>query len=137
LRSLRPFDGGTGMSTVQISSEQLHQLADLVADRLADRMAGYALGHKAVDAPRLVDAQALADLLGVSRDCIYRHADELGGQRFADGPRGRLRFDPTVALERWQAKPADPKLPIDRKVSRYRDNKPSSSIPLLAIRGER
>jgi hypothetical protein len=49
----------------------------------------------------LVDAATVAAALGVSRHCVYAHADELGGQRIGDGPRGRLRFDLVTALEGW------------------------------------
>ena len=41
---------------------------------------------------RLVDAAALAAELGVDRDWVYSHADELGAIRLG-GPNGRLRFD--------------------------------------------
>ena len=42
--------------------------------------------------PRYVDAATLARELGVERDWVYSHADELGALRLG-GPRGRLRFD--------------------------------------------
>jgi hypothetical protein len=41
---------------------------------------------------RLVDATAVADALGVERDWVYAHADQLGAVRLG-GPKGRLRFD--------------------------------------------
>ena len=41
---------------------------------------------------RYVDAPALALLLGVERDWVYRHAGEFGAIRLGGG-RGRLRFD--------------------------------------------
>jgi hypothetical protein len=52
----------------------------------------------------LVDAAAVAKALGVSRDFIYDHAAELGGERIGNGRRGRLRFDLTVALTAWTAR---------------------------------
>jgi hypothetical protein len=45
----------------------------------------------------LVDAAALAVELGVSRDWVYEHADELGALRLGNGPKARLRFDPIAA----------------------------------------
>jgi hypothetical protein len=42
--------------------------------------------------PRYVDAATLAAELGVERDWVYTHAEELGALRLG-GPRGRLRFD--------------------------------------------
>jgi hypothetical protein len=86
-----------------LSSEQFDDLvaalADAVADRLADRLAGAQRS-----ASGLVDAAALAVMLGVSRECVYRHAAELGGRRIGTGDRGRLRFEPGQALERWTAR---------------------------------
>src|SRR5262245_34567361 len=52
------------------------------------------------DAERLVDPQELAQILGVTRDYVYRHAGDLGGVRLSSGPRARLRFNPALALER-------------------------------------
>jgi hypothetical protein len=36
-------------------------------------------------------------VLGVSRQWVYEHAEELGGQRIGSGKRPRWRFDLTVA----------------------------------------
>jgi len=47
----------------------------------------------------LVDANALAAELGVSRDFIYEHAAQLGVLRLGAGPRARLRFDPVAARQ--------------------------------------
>lgn len=49
---------------------------------------------------RLVDAQELADVLGVSRDYVYRHASELGAIPLGSGPKARIRFDVEATLER-------------------------------------
>jgi hypothetical protein len=35
----------------------------------------------------------------VSRSWVYAHQRELGAMRLGDGPRARLRFDPTVVAE--------------------------------------
>ena len=45
----------------------------------------------------LVDAQALADELGTSREWVYRNAERLGAIRLGSGARGRLRFDVEAA----------------------------------------
>lgn len=47
----------------------------------------------------LVTAAELADLLAVSRDYVYEHADELGALRLGSGPKARLRFDPAAVRE--------------------------------------
>jgi hypothetical protein len=51
---------------------------------------------------RLVDAATLARELGVERDWVYAHADELGAIRLG-GPKGRLRFDRHEVGERLSA----------------------------------
>ena len=113
--------------------EQL--LVEAVAERvvvlLGDNRAG-----------ALVDAQTLAARLGVTRDTVYGHAVELGGQRIGEGPRGRLRFDPDRALEAWTARCASetsdaPTLPatVGAKRSRRRARS-DSEVRLLSIRGE-
>ncbi len=50
-------------------------------------------------APRLVDARELAARLGVSRDYVYAHADELGAVRLGGDSKPRLRFDLEAARE--------------------------------------
>jgi hypothetical protein len=72
-------------------------------ERIADLLAEY-VPHVRRAAPTrgtLVDASTVADALGVSRDCVYAHAGELGGKRIGNGPRGRLRFDLDHALAAW------------------------------------
>lgn len=48
---------------------------------------------------RLVDAATLARELGVERDWVYAHAEQLGAIRLG-GPHGRLRFDRREVGER-------------------------------------
>jgi hypothetical protein len=63
---------------------------------------------------RLVDADALAQILGVSRDWVYARATRLGALRLGDGPKPPLRFDVARVLaalapsDGGQARPADP-----------------------------
>jgi len=54
--------------------------------------------------PQTVDAATLATHLGVTRGFVYEHAQQLGGVRLGNGPRGRLRFDLRHALEAWNAR---------------------------------
>jgi hypothetical protein len=74
---------------------------DLIAARVAELLRD--------DAPprstRLADAAAVALELGVDREWVYAHADELGGTRLGGG-RGRLRFD-LARIRRDLACPAD------------------------------
>lgn len=48
----------------------------------------------------LVDAAGLATYLGVSREWVYDHAEQLGARKLGDGPRPRLRFDIADAVRR-------------------------------------
>ncbi|MHB8241741.1 MAG: hypothetical protein ACYDHN_07090 [Solirubrobacteraceae bacterium] len=56
---------------------------------------------------RLADAAEVARELGVDRDWVYAHAEELGGTRLG-GERGRLRFD-LLRIRRNLACPAGAK----------------------------
>jgi hypothetical protein len=51
--------------------------------------------------PRFLDAAATARILGVERDWVYEHAEELGAIRLG-GVRGRLRFDARRVCERFE-----------------------------------
>ena len=55
----------------------------------------------------LIDAQQLADQLGVARDWVYANAQRLGGVRLGDGPRARLRFDVELARRALASGPED------------------------------
>ena len=68
-------------------------------EAIAVRVVELLEAHRALAEPgRMGDAQALASVLGVSRDYVYEHAEELGAVRLGDGPRGRLRFRLDQAL---------------------------------------
>jgi hypothetical protein len=84
-------------------------LVDAVAERVLELVAERG-------APRgrspLVSAGELAEILGTSRDYVYRHADDLGAVRLGgDGPRSehggsRLRFDVEKAIAAQSARQA-------------------------------
>jgi hypothetical protein len=108
--------------------EQL--LATAIAEHLADL-----LHHR--PRVRLVDAATLASALGVSRDFVYAHANDLGGERIGNGPRGRLRFDLDKTLAAFAPRaagqePPQPPVPTPKR----RHPKPTSNATrLLPIRG--
>ncbi len=137
-----------------IVEELLEPLADLVAARLNGEMrsdgqsftrtasatlkgAGSAPDAQSASTPRIVDAMTLAATLGVSRDCIYDHAAQLGGRRLGDGPRGRLRFNLDEALAAWTThtvgskQPAEPVAAVEHRARRRR---PLASDGLLPIK---
>jgi hypothetical protein len=104
-------------------------LAAAIAEHLAELL------H---DRPRvrLVDAATLATALGVSRDFVYAHASELGGERIGSGPQGRLRFDLDRALAACASNPARKEPPQPPTTSSKRRRKPTSGATrLLPIRG--
>jgi hypothetical protein len=110
-------------------------LASAIAERVAELLRG--------EQPRtqLVDAATLARVLGVSRDCVYAHAVELGGQRIGAGPRGRLRFDLDRALEAWTSRSVSKESPgpesrsVVRGSTHRRRRRMGSGPELLPIRG--
>jgi hypothetical protein len=76
----------------------------------------------------LVDAAEIARRFGVSRDFVYDHADDLGVVRLGEGPRARLRFDPTW-VRRQLGTVATPPSPKTRPPQRH------SERTLLPVRG--
>ena len=62
---------------------------------------------------RFVDAAVVAARLGVDRDWVYAHADELGAVRLG-GSRGRLRFDLATLDERLSHLGSAPTRPASR-----------------------
>jgi hypothetical protein len=87
---------------VRLTDEEIDAIAHRVAELIHNPAAGTV---------RFVDAQRVAEVLGVDREWVYAHARALGAVRLG-GPRGRLRFD----LQRVQralpdARPAAPSPP--------------------------
>jgi hypothetical protein len=91
--------------------------------------------------PPLVDAATVAVALGVSRYFVYEHAEQLGGRRIGNGPRGRLRFDLDEARAGWTdgsiSKESEPSQPPAHtaKPARRRHRRSDSGLELLPIRG--
>lgn len=70
-------------------------LDDQDIERIAAALARHLAEHATTateEGVRLVDAATVARRLGVTRNWVYAHADQLGAMRLGDG-RGRLRFD--------------------------------------------
>jgi hypothetical protein len=82
---------------------------------------------------QLIDAAAVALMLGVTRGWVYEHATELGAVRLGSGTRPRLRFDPLrvgLALEEGLASG-----PRRRRPQRFRRSVSTSEVELLPITG--
>jgi len=109
-----------------LTPEAIEQIAQRVAQLL-----GHDQSRGPVD---LLDASTLARRLGVSRDWVYEHANELGAITLGDGSRPRLRFDAEVAEEALRARTrgiptAQPRTP---GALRRRRREPRSA-PLLPV----
>jgi predicted DNA-binding transcriptional regulator AlpA len=76
---------------------ELRALAEMVAEVLVERGI---LAKGMCRSGRVLDAAAVAQLLGRERQWVYDHANELGAFRYGDGPRARLGFD-AQEVERW------------------------------------
>ena len=68
-----------------LDPEDIESIAARVAELLHEQ-------QQPSSASRLADAAEVARELGVDRDWVYAHAEELGAARLG-GARGRLRFD--------------------------------------------
>lgn len=114
---------------------------EAIAEHTARRTIELLRETRSTSSPQLVDAATLARVLGVSRDCVYDHADELGGERIGSGPRGRLRFDLDTALSAWTSRyvgrDSEPaQTPVDTGTStRRKRGRLGTSRDLLPIRG--
>jgi predicted DNA-binding transcriptional regulator AlpA len=82
-----------------VIDEIADRLTAAVAARVFDLIRREELLSRAGAAQPWLDAQEVARRLGVSREWVYEHADELGGARIGTGPRPRLRF-PAPSLNR-------------------------------------
>jgi hypothetical protein len=89
---------------------------------------------------RLVDAAVLAEHLGVTRDYVYEHKDELGVIKLGSGPRARLRFSLEEVDRRLSpcsgGRESEPRNPPSRAGSTTKRRRPlGTSGELLPIRG--
>ena len=133
------------MSATVLTQEQLEHLAEQLAEKLAPRIVEQLAPVLAADADApgsLVDATTLAKLLGVSRETVYEHRDELGARRIGTGNRPRLRFDVSRALAAWDqaaqiatAEPEPATQTTSRQHSRKRPERTRAGAPLLEVKG--
>lgn len=113
--------------SLSLTAETIDAIANRVADLLEERT---------LTAPttRLLTATELAQALGVTRGYVYDHAQTLGAIRTGTGTKPRLRFDPaTVAAYLTRDRPGVEPTPT---TARRRSHKPTSTAPLLPIRGQ-
>lgn len=126
------------VALLEANPSSFERLLAVIADRLAEMIAE----REGAPTAALVDAQAVADALGVSRGYVYEHADELGAVRNGSGPRPRLRFDLAKARAAWtsrcmseRSQPAQ--VPVSAGVRRRRRaRRTGTSARLLPVHGE-
>lgn len=112
------------MGALKLDERDIERIAAHVAEILRKDL--LALREPAA---RLADASTVARTLGVERDWVYAHAQELGAIRLG-GPRGRLRFD----LDRIQSQLASGEHPAQAHAEPCKPVKPrgtSSRVDLL------
>jgi hypothetical protein len=121
---------------LKLDERDIERIAARVAEILREDLLGMREG-----AARLADASTVARMLGVERDWVYAHAQELGAIRLG-GPRGRLRFD----LDRIQSRlasgeqpaPPQPRTPVKRPPGSSKvDLLPYAESPAVASRRPR
>jgi hypothetical protein len=128
------------MNVVRLDAASVEAVAARVVELLREEKP--AVG--ATDTSELVDAAEVARRFGVSRDCVYAHADELGAIRVGTGSRPRLRFDQAIVAERLRlrgnaGKSSTPgaECAAEPASSRRRRRSGRSERDLLPIRGAR
>jgi len=72
------------------------RLSDAVVARVIEVMRTEGVIPQPRAARPWLDAQEVARHLGVSREWVYEHVDELGASRIGNGPRPRLLFPPQI-----------------------------------------
>ncbi len=127
-RIAAPFEGSKHTSA-HLDPEDVEAIGRAVARHLAG-----------TEAAGLLTAAELARRLGVSRDTIYRRADELGAIRVGGGRRPRLRFAPDTPRPAGEGSVAA-QTPAQSAKSRGRPRPPnghnSELLPIGPRRGER
>lgn len=117
---------------VQLDPTLINEIVDRVSDAIVERVveaikADGIIPHGRATIPWL-DAKQVAELLGVERDWVYEHAEELGALKIGTGPRPRLRFPPQIpdaqGRNRTSAEPSGQ--PAKRR------SKPGGLIPIHA-----
>jgi hypothetical protein len=83
-----------------VDPDVIDEIADRLSDAIVERVVEAIRAEGIVSPARTpmawLDAQQVAQQLGVSREWVYEHADELGASRIGSGPRPRLRFPPPI-----------------------------------------
>ena len=133
LSDMRPADRAAAAG--QLSEERLAQaIAARTLELLQPVLEALAAG---APSGALVDASTLAQQLGVSRQFVYEHAEELGVLRLGAQGRPTLRFD-LEAAQRTRQRTADDRSQPQVRPTPTAERRPRLSAPrLLPVRNGR
>lgn len=110
-----------------------------VGEREVERIAARVvelLRHERGAREDLIDAAEVARRLGLSRGTVYDRADELGAVRLGEGPRARLRFDPSRLADRLEGSESGRHAAANRAPARRQvRGRPPRSVEMLPVRG--
>lgn len=102
--------------------EIVDRLGDALVERVVEALRAEAINARSLPEPAAwLDAREAANRLGVTREWVYEHANELGAARIGNGPRPRLRF-PAELLARSTHD--------ERQARVTRRRKPAGLIPI-------
>ena len=123
-------------AAAELAPETIERIAQRVAQLL--RHEPQPLDDRPAASRDLMDAGQLAKHLGLTRAWVYEHAQDLGAIQVGNGPRPRLRFDPTLAREALRARrhrsdQSEPTKALARPPGRPRRRPTTMSVPLLPV----
>lgn len=116
--------------TLSLGSNVIAEIADRLSNAIVERVIEAVRAEVNVRptpaASEWLDAREVAERLGVRRDWVYEHADDLGASRIGSGRRPRLRFPPHVLEAR-----VDKRTPAEEsRRPAQRHEKPDGLIPI-------
>lgn len=84
-----------------VIEEIANRVSDAIVTRVVEALRDEAESARARHPTHWLDAQEVARRLGVSREWVYEHAEELGASRIGKGP----RTEAAVPAERCRSSP--------------------------------
>lgn len=114
-----------------LAPEDIRAIAEQLADVLEER--GLAVAPATPSPGRVLGPKEVGLMLGVDREWVYRHADELGAWRLGSGPKAQLRFDEN-RIQAWKDRGRAPQTDPEPAIpSRPRRTRRGTTAPLLTF----
>jgi predicted DNA-binding transcriptional regulator AlpA len=102
--------------------ELADRLGEVIVERVVEAINAESTNARVAHEPAVwLDAREAASRLGVTREWVYEHANELGASRIGNGPRPRLRFPAELLARRTHA---------EQPARVNRRSKPAGLIPI-------